>query len=542
MKIMSEALQRAAGSRLKGWLGKMTANRFAGVLSGVAITTIVQSSSATTVMVVSFVSAGLLSLAQAIGVIMGANIGTTLTGWIVSILGFKVKLGAFALPAIGIGTLLGFTRGQQKRQWGEVLLGFGLLFLGIALLKDSIPPIDGPEQIAFVKELGGYGFLSVLIFVAIGTLLTIVLQSSSATMTLTLTMAAMGWLPYDAAVAMVLGENIGTTATANLAAIGAPVNARRAARVHLIFNLLGVAWALALLNFYLLPVVDALVPGDPAATGEAAAGVITTHLAGVHTLFNVTNTLLMIPFVRQLESIVTRWVPEPAVAPRPSRLHYLSPAGIETPELLLVQAGREMQHMTEVVRELFGDAMRIITHPSAKLGTLVEETLQREEVVDDLEREISEILTDSTSAGTSSATARRIGEMIQNTHRLERIGDHCAVLVRIARRVYDSGNRFGDDDVQDLARLGALVDEALANLGAYLAGDARAAAKAEAIEGRIDATRRELRQGHVERMKMMTGEQIQAQLAFLDTLTHLEEAGDRAVGIIRLAESTRKAA
>lgn len=541
MKIMSEALQRAAGSKLKSWLGLMTANRFAGVLSGVGITAVVQSSSATTVMVVSFVSAGLLTLQQAIGVIMGANIGTTMTGWIVSLLGFQVKIGAFALPAVGVGTVLTFMRGERKKQWGEVLLGFGLLFLGIGLLKDSVPTLEGPEQLAFVRGLTEHGFLSVLLFVGIGTVLTLVLQSSSATMALTLTMTALGWLPYEAAVGMILGENIGTTATATLATIGAPVNARRAARVHVLFNLFGVVWALALLNIYLLPVVDALVPGDPHATEAAASGVITNHLAAVHTLFNVTNTLLMLPLVRQLEAIVTRWIPD-RVQKGPSRLRYITPAGIETPEILIVQAGEEMQHMTEVVREMFDDAVKILTHPDEKLGTLVNETLAKEQVVDDLEREISEVLTDSTSAGTSPATARQIAEMIQNTHRLERIGDHCSVLVRIARRNYDTNSRFDADAVSEISRLGALVDEALTNLGAYLAGDRAAAARSEELELQVDGLRRELRNHHIERMKAQTGEQIQSQLAYLDTLTHLEEIADRAVGIIRLAESTRRAA
>jgi len=540
MKLMSEALQRAAGNQLKRWLGLMTANRFAGVLSGIAITSVLQSSSATTVMVVSFVSAGLLSLTQAIGVIMGANIGTTMTGWIVSLLGFKVSIGAFALPAVGIGTILGFMRGERKKQWGEVLLGFGLLFLGIGLLKDSVPELS-QDQLGFVRGLGDHGFGSVLIFVGVGTVLTVILQSSSATMTLTLTMSAMGWLPYESAVAMILGENIGTTATANLAAIGMPVDARRAARVHLLFNLFGVIWALALFNVYLLPLADAIVPGDPHVNGAGAAGVITTHLAAIHTIFNLTNTVILLPAVQLLARLVTAWVPDKKQE-RPSRLVFLSPAGIETPEILLVQAGEEMRHMTDEVRQMFADAMKILTHPEEKLGPLVEKTLHQEQVVDDLEEQISAILTDSTSAGTSPSTARRIGEMIQNTHRLERIGDHCAVLVRIARRTRESGHVFAEADVADLAALGKLVDQALENLGAYLAGDQKAAARAEEIERSIDELRRTLREKHIEQLKVLSGDQIRPQLGLLDMLTHLEEVGDRAVGIIRLSERTRLAA
>lgn len=550
MKLMSDGLQRVAGQRLRVLLGKMTSTRVTGVLTGVGITAIIQSSTATTVMVVGFVSAGLLTLTQAIGVIMGANVGTTLTAWLVSLLGFNVKISTFALPAIGIGMILGFMPGQKKKDWGEALLGFGLLFLGLALLKDSIPPINDPGHLAFIQTLSGYGFLSILIYVLIGTLLTLVLQSSSATMTLTLTMAAMGWLPYEMAVAMVLGENIGTTATANLAAIGASTDAKRAARVHLLFNVFGVMWALVLWNIYLLPMVDWLVPGDPTidvmglqddpkALG-AASVVITTHLAAIHTIFNITNTVLMLPLVRQLETIVTRWVPSKATGE--PRFRFLSPTGVEAPELLIIQAGKEMQHMTEVVREMYRDVLFILTRPDEKLGDLVEATVQREDLVDELEEGISEILTRSTTSGASAPTARRVADMIQNVHRLERIGDHCMVLLRIARRVHESGAPFREEDVADLKSLGALVDESLENLGRYLSGEnGEAVRRSEELEVRVDATRRELRAHRIEAMKAST-EGVQSQLAFLDTITHLEEVADRVVGIIRQAEATRRAA
>lgn len=551
MKLMSEGLQRVAGERLRSLLGKMTSTRITGVLTGVGITAIIQSSTATTVMVVSFVSAGLLSLTQAIGVIMGANVGTTLTAWLVSLLGFNVKITVFALPAIGLGMILGFMPGQKKKDWGEVLLGFGILFLGLALLKDSVPPIDDPGHLAFIQNLSGYGFFSLLIYLAIGTGLTLVLQSSTATMTLTLTMAAMGWLPYEMAVAMVLGENIGTTATANLAAIGASTDAKRAARVHLLFNLFGVVWALALFHVYLLPIVDFFVPGSPHVDALALQGdpkalavaslVITTHLAAIHTVFNITNVLLMLPFVKQLEAIVTRWVPSQKQGDGP-RLRFLSVTGIEAPELLIIQAGKEMQHMTEVVREMFRDVLKILTHPEEKLGPLVEATIQREDLVDELEEGIADILARSTTAGTSAPTARRVADMIQNVHRLERIGDHCMVLMRIASRTYDSGSQFRENDTADLKQLGELVDESLENLGRYLAGqNGEAVRRSEELEMRVDATRRELRAHRVQAMQEST-EGIQAQLAFLDTITHLEEVADRVVGIIRQAEATRRAA
>ncbi|AKU91335.1 Na/Pi cotransporter family protein [Vulgatibacter incomptus] len=549
MKMMSESLQRVAGARLRDLLGRITSNRFKGVLTGMVVTSVIQSSTATTVMVVSFVSASLMTLTQAIGVIMGANIGTTLTGWIIATFGFKFKMAAVALPAAGVGLLLGYLRSQKAKEWGDALLGLGLLFLGIGLLKESIPPLEDPAQLDFLKSLAQHGFLSILLFVFVGCALTVIFHSSAATMALTLTMAAMGWISFEIAVAVVLGENIGTTATANLAAIGSSTEAKRAARVHLLFNVIGVIWSLALMNLYLLPIVDWLVPGDrhvdllalhndPKALA-AASGVITLKLAAVHTVFNVTNTLLMLPFVKQLEKIVTRWVPSRGAGK--SRLQYLTPMGIEAPELLLIQAGKEMQHMTEVVRSMFGDAMRILTNAGDKMGPLVQATIEKEDEVDDLEREISEILTRSTTSGTPPQTARKIAEMMENTHRLERIGDHCSVLVRIARRNLETGSRFVDADLEKLKGLGQLVDEALANLGSYVSGGVGAAAVSEEIEQRVDQTRRHLRADHIERMKITT-EGVQANLAFLDAITHLEEVADRVVGIIRRSEQTRREA
>ena len=549
MKVMSEALQKVAGERMKALLGRITGNRFSGVLTGLTVTCVVQSSSATTVMVVGFVTAGLLTLTQAIGVIMGANIGTTLTGWLVALLGFKIKITAFALPACGIGFAMSFLKGARVRQWGEALLGFGLLFIGLGLLKDAVPDIGGPEDLAWVQAIAGYGIGSVLLFVVIGTLLTIVLQSSSATMTLTLTLAAMGWLPYELAVAMVLGENIGTTVTANLAAIGAPKAAVRAARVHFLFNVFGVTWALLLMGLVILPAVDWMVPGDPTTdfaslqgNEEALAdarGVVTTHLAAFHSLFNVTNTLLMLGFVRQLEKIAIRWVPDAQEAVAPiERLRFLTAGNtfVETPELILVQVGQELRHVSGITQRMLTDATYILSHPDEDLGSLVTATLDRENLIDDMEHEIQRQLALCARAATSTQASRKIGELVQNTHQLERVADHIATLVRIARRVHEWDVRFSEQDNDDLTDFANMVGEALVHTGAYLADEGDPAA-AEAHEAKIDARRRELREQCIDRMR--SGEEgLRSGLAFMDALTHLEEIGDRAVRIIRTAERT----
>ncbi|MEE9383676.1 MAG: Na/Pi cotransporter family protein [Nannocystaceae bacterium] len=540
MKVMSEALQKVAGDKLKRWLAAITSNRVSGVFTGFLVTCVVQSSSASTVMVVGFVNAQLLSLTQAISMVMGANIGTTTTAWIVALLGFKVKLVQYALPAVGIGVAMTFLRGAKPRQWGEALLGFGLLFLGLGFLKESVPDVGGGD-LEWIRSLSGHGVWSSLIFVGMGTVLTVLLQSSSATMTLTLTLTATGWLPYEAAVAMVLGENIGTTATANIASIGTGVVARRAARAHFLFNIVGVIWALALMNVVLLPVVDLLIPGDPTAGASSmtAKGVVTTHLAAFHSVFNITNTLLLLPFVQHLARIVERWIPGRPGDGSHNVTKFISTALVQTPELLLVQVGREMQYMTQIVREMHADALRILTNPDEKYGALVEETLRREQLTDDLEREITSVLAMTARAATSAITARRVGEMALNTHRLERIGDHCEKLVNIAVRNHDSeSDRLDARALDDIGTLGKLVDEALDQLGRYLADESNRA-EAEAIEIKINAARDQIRERHIERMRGAEDSVISG-LRLLDTVNHLEEIGDRCWGIVRRIEATRR--
>ncbi len=543
MKMMSEGLQKVAGRQLKQMVGAVTGNRFSGVLTGLVVTCVVQSSSATTVMVVSFVTAGLLSLTQAIGVIMGANIGTTLTGWLVALLGFKVKITAFALPAIGIGFGMTFLHGARRKQIGETLVGFGLLFLGLSLLKGAVPDID-ESQLAWVARFSNGSFLSTVVFVGIGSVLTVILQSSSATMTLTLTLAALGVLPYELAAAMVLGENIGTTATANLAAIGGPSEAVRAARAHFIFNMIGVAWAIGLISIFLLPAVDHLVPGnpgvdfatlqnDPDALGTART-IVTTHLAAFHTLFNIINTAAMLPLVGQLERIVTRWVPE---REETTAAKYLSPALVETPELLLVQVREEIQRMTEIASDMFGDVLHILMHPDQSLGSMVEDILEREDLLDRLEIEVTGYLTRVARAATSADAARKIVELSSNSHKLERIGDHCAVLVRIAVRLRAKDSALSEAERSRVARMGEAVTEALTNLRGYL-GSGGTAQHAEEIEDRIDALRRELRAQEIERLREGNYEKVRTSLALLDVLTEMEGIGDRAVSIVRRTEVT----
>ena len=310
MKIMSEALQKAAGSRMRQILASMTSNRFKGVLTGFLITSAIQSSSATTVMIVSFVNAGLLSLMESIGVIMGANIGTTVTAWIISILGFNMKISILSLPLIGIGFPLLFARSGKTKYWGEFIIGFAFLFMGLEFLKDTVPDIKShPEILSFLQNYTNLGFGSTLIFIFLGTLLTVIIQSSSATMALTLVMCNNGWIPFDIAAAMVLGENLGTTITANLAALMGNVSSKRAARAHFIFNMVGVIWIVAFLPLFLRAISSIMVSAGMNSPFEAASS-IPIGLSIFHSSFNIMNVILLIGMARVIERIVTWMVPQ----------------------------------------------------------------------------------------------------------------------------------------------------------------------------------------------------------------------------------------
>jgi phosphate:Na+ symporter len=305
MKVMSDALSELAGRSLRTTLGKLTSNRFKAVFTGVFITCVIQSSSATTLMVVSFVNAGLLSLTGAIPVIMGANIGTTFTAWLIALLGFGVSMTAIAIPLMALGFVLFSMSSAQARKWGGVIIGFGLLFIGLEFMKDAVPDLqNNPAVYEFIERASGYGFLSTLLFLLIGTALTVVLQSSSATMAITIVAASQGWLPFEAATAIILGENVGTTITANLAALVANTNAKRAALAHLIVNVFGVVWALLFLQPLIGLVVHvAVLAGSGSPLADAAA--VPLGLALFHSVFNVLNVALQIGFVPLLARLVT---------------------------------------------------------------------------------------------------------------------------------------------------------------------------------------------------------------------------------------------
>ncbi len=357
MKVMSDALMSLAGNKMRKILATMTSNRFLGIFTGFLITSIIQSSSATTLMVVSFSNASLLTLIESISVIMGANIGTTITAWLITILGFKVSMSSIALPLVGLGFAFTFSKKEHLKNWGMFIIGFSVLFIGLQFLKDAVPDIkQNPEILEFLKRYTDLGFWSVLLFLAIGTLLTVIIQSSSATMALTLIMTAQGWIPFPLAAAMVLGENIGTTITANLAAIVANFHAKRTARAHLIFNIIGVIWVL-LLFYPFLKFVEWLVSLTGSESPYMSAAAIPVALSLFHTAFNITNTMVLVWFIKPIARIVEKFVPV-RMAPDKEidEPKYLTKSVLKYPETVITSLIKESKHLYE------NAIFKIVTH------------------------------------------------------------------------------------------------------------------------------------------------------------------------------------
>ncbi len=357
MKVMSDALMELAGDRMRNILATATSNRFFAVLTGFTITSIIQSSSATTLMVVSFANASLLSLAESIGVIMGANIGTTVTAWLISLLGFKVNMAAIAIPLVGLGFLFSFSKKKNLRHWGFFIVGFAILFIGLQFMKDSVPDLkSSPEVLAFLGDYTSKGYFSILLFMLIGTLLTVIIQSSSATMAITIIMCFEGWIPFDMAAAMVLGENIGTTITANLAAIVANYRAKRTARAHFIFNIFGVSWMLV----FFVPFINGIGYAVERVEGVSPfvqASAIPVALSLFHTTFNIVNTSLLVNFVPLIASAVKRIVPKDL----PKELIIEEPHFLDESSLRYPQTGIKAL-LDESLRLFEKTAYKVITH------------------------------------------------------------------------------------------------------------------------------------------------------------------------------------
>lgn len=530
MKLMSEGIQKSAGERLQQIMNLMTANRFASVFTGFSITALVQSSSATTVMVVSFVDAGLLTLTQAIGVIMGANIGTTVTGWLVAIIGFKFSISSIALPAVGIGLPLFFIKKLRRKDLGEVFIGFGILFLGLGFLKSGMPDIKNhPEVLQFLTDFTNRGFLSYIIFVLAGTLITFVVQSSSAAMAITLTMAYAGWIDFPTSAAIILGENIGTTITAYIASLSTGVNARRAARAHTLFNLLGVFW----MSFLFLPflgLVNSLVPGN--VVGEGSQHLIPSHLAMFHTLFNVSNTALCIGFIPHFAKAVEVLVrPRRGEVPKIYEMRYLSPSMQTTPELYIGYARQEIEKMAEIIEDMFTRFLVVFESPNKKMGDEVEELKDQEDYTDQMQEQLSRFLASIAMDNINAQTAVNINSMVRTVHELESMGDSCYNLILLTQRKYDKRILFPQPALEELQPFNETVLEFIRFIHRHINRHLSSAEMAEALslEERTDRYRNTLKKSA--RRRIQNGSDVKAELLYIDIVKHIEHIGDHALNI-----------
>ncbi len=546
MTMMSNGLQKAAGNRLRNFLAAMTSNSFKRVTTGLGITAVVQSSSATTVMVVGFVNAGLLTLTQAVGVIMGANIGTTVTAWMVSLLGFKADISVLAVPLMAVGFVLSLAKKEQYKHMSELVIGFALLFLGLSLMKASVPDLD-ENSVAFIQQWTGYKFWSVLIFMIFGTVLTLVLQSSSATMALTLIMLSVGWIPFPMAAAMVLGENIGTTITANIAAsIGNP-NARRAALAHTLFNVFGVIWALILFTPF-LNLVGLLIEwlGYPNPMEINYAGGIvegsnesTAALYGVsmlHTLFNVINTCLLVGFTPLIVKAVTA-----AIKSKPKdqeeekvKLKFISAGPLGTPELAMTQAKNEIVHFAQISRNGLGYIKQAVHATNEEEFELYRKKLVKyEEISDRIEYEIATFLNALPQEDISEHTQKQVKAMYKIINELESLGDSGEAISRILSRRNIHGKRFTDKNVEKIDSMIELVDKAYAvmieNLSTkeFTQADLRRAVDCE-IE--INNMRTLLREEEILKIEQNESN-YPSSVYYIDVIAEFERMGDYIINV-----------
>ena len=574
MKVMSEGIQKVAGEGMRRIMATMTQNRFFGLMTGVLVTCLVQSSSATTVMVVSFVNAQLLTLMESIGVIMGANLGTTLTGWIIATVG-KFSLSKLALPIIGIGLPMIFVSKPKIKNLGEVLVGFGLLFFGLSELKDAVPDVKSllkstepadkllvQDVQALIEQLNSHGFGSVLIFLVIGVFLTLLVQSSSAAMGITIIVAINGWINFEIAAAIVLGENIGTTVTAWLASLGANLNAKRAARAHFIFNVAGVLWMLALF-FPFIAMVDAVMPGsihkDDVTQEEIQAFVgsnpenkegnedkikktivdvnIPLHLSLFHTLFNLANICLLIGFAPHLGRLVEKMVkPEENKEEDHDNLAaiYYEGSGVlpKTGELNLALVEAEVDRLAAVTRYMFEGFVDVFEHPDEDRGALVKELLELEDKCDELTFEITQTLIHCTTDSLAGESALHVTALLRVTAELEDIGDCCHRLVQLAHRKYRKDRILPEETKKEIKVFSEQILDFMDLYQTHLKDKSVLPdmENAEQIEKRIDASRKMLRKSAVKRMKEAVN--VKAEIIYIDILNEMERIGNDALNVV----------
>lgn len=535
MRMMSEALQKVAGPQLRHILAKMTTNRITGMLTGTFVTCAVQSSSATTVMTVSFVSAGLLTLSQAISVIMGANIGTTLTAWIMS-LGYSVDLTNVVFPAFFVGIILIYQK--RQRNIGDLLFGTAFLFLSLVMLSEAGRELDlehNADVVAFFSSFDTGSLLTIIAFLAIGTLITCIVQSSAAVMAITILLCSTGVLPIYLGIALVMGENIGTTATANLAALGAGLQARRAALAHLLFNVFGVIWVLAVF-FPFVDMVCHLVNYDAETGGQAER--LPVVLAMFHTCFNVINTALLICFIPQIERAVCWLLPDresPEEKEEDFHLQYIQTSLVQTPEIAVLQAQKETSRFAEKVRAMFGMLRSLLTEDDEKqFAELYSKIEHEEDQTDRMELEIARFLEQVSTDHLSDETKQKIRQMLREVGELESIGDACYNVARTLDRRQQSQQHFTEQQNGQILAMMALCDEALEQMCIVISGlreenDIRPTFR---LENEINIMRDQLKAANIQNVNDHLYSYVVSTM-FADIVGELEKLGDYIVNVVQ---------
>lgn len=532
MKVMSEGIQKAAGSRLRKILGSMTSNRLKGIFTGFLTTSIIQSSSATTVMVVSFVNAGLLNLKESIGVIMGANIGTTVTAWLVAYLGFSVSMSDYALPIFLLAIIFLFATNSKIKSWGEMLAGFALLFIGLELLKGGVPDLKGNvDSLAFLSDLVDHSTLSVILFVLIGTIVTVVVQSSSAAMAVTILLCERGIIPFEMAAGMVMGENIGTTITANIAAIVANVHAKRAARAHLIFNVFGVTWMVILFPFYLDFINFLIELNYPSPISDPSSRPIA--LALFHTIFNFLNVIALVWFIDFIANIVRRMVPSKEEGDEDFRLEYIAGGVLSTPELSLLEVKKELAkfgQMTNRMGHMFKEL--IYEKDKRKKKKILDRIKKYEEITDRLREEISDYLIKCSENVLSGDSQNKVKIYMAINSDLERIGDIFYQMSVVFQRKEEEKIWFTPEQRTNVKNMLMELDKAFDCMISNIAGPSNEVnfEQAKAHEQAIDDLRDRLRLENDAKIEEVDFN-VKSNVVYTDLIFSCERIGDLVINV-----------
>ena len=543
MKIMSEGLQKLAGDKMRRILTAMTTNRVTGVLTGMLITALIQSSSATTVMVVSFVNAGLLTLAQSIGVIMGANRGTTVTAWIISALGFKVDIAAFALPLLTVGVVMLFMQKSKYKSMGEFIMGFCFLFMGLSYLKANAPDLqNNPEMLAFVQDYANMGFMSILLFVLIGTVLTMIVQASAATMAITLIMCANGWISFELGAALVLGENIGTTITANLAAITGNTQSRRAALAHLVFNVFGVIWVLCLFTPF-TNAVTWIVENWMGITDNGDGSFVSFQLSAFHTCFNVCNVLLLIWLVKFIEKTVCKILPTKE-SDEDTRLRFITGGLLSTAELSILEAQKEISLYAQRTHKMYGFVQELLTTKKGdEFNKLFSRIEKYESISDNMEVEIAHYLNQVSEGRLSAESKAQIQNMLREVTEIESVGDSCYNLARtLSRKRQNLQEDFTEKQYEHIQNMMNLADEAMEQMVKVVDKSSPQhidVNKSYNIENEINNYRNQLKnQNIIDVNNKMYDYQIG--VYYMDIIAECEKLGDYIVNVIEATGAKEK--